>query len=808
MAATNQPLRDQLATALDLANQANATPVSGALTNAIALVDQTIAPIDGRIREQFVDLRAMIAFGFQYIGSERYERGEEDKLLTTSTGTLRFYLTDEKAGGKTLVSGLRHPRYRIYAWRYADWDGEGVPPAGGALIADYLRTGKESTPPTASNAAGVNVGAPALYSLPPPDVFPDEIYTLLIQPCQADGTPAPYVPRTDPLYESVWRCRVWLNRTGRAKDHPFMLIENDTYDLTHTQNYSGDGGADGGTVSQWQVLPTSLAVTKPRPLPLRDYTAFGNYPAKREMYREQIVPHIIGNGCRPTYASDGRILTEEWQGYFIEHARMMKPPFALLDGPRNIATCYFPTSMHVGHQLGSYHTTPWSFRHVLRDENRTIITLAGWYYEKAPSVAEGFAGTSPHLRLAGDWSRIPIARRGFDRLWGGVFNWDSVRQGDPTNPVIGTEVVHNGDVIWYCCDGWNRIIELRFNGRDPNRGGPLAEPPRIREIAPPGSVIDGWNVDYHGGKLYIAERGRHRIAVWRVPTVEGELAVFDGVWGGEGQEATANSYLRFEDAGIARGLKHYHRVLRRPGFTVANVRTLESPGVEGLMILVDPAGVPWMFWGGLALEEVRIQRLDKSAPTQVYARFPISPAGKSHFGLFSMSRESFRTGLPGYGPPGMIATVTFSDAEQGWPVLWKANTPANGVACSQTFTYSAFSDSSYAPSGTYNINVGKGGVYCRNVYAMACAIGGPTNPVMDAGGSDEGLFRWSLAKSTDPMPNYKDIEAGAAKYNRSGAREFWGHGGYSKFDSDALPLPDELANDPQVRAYLAWEAQA
>lgn len=831
-------LRDQLAAALTLAAEA-AAPLRSQLTTALSMVNATLA-IDARVRSVFIDLRYLLAFALYYIGSERYERYEVDKCLRTTTGTLRVFFTDEKAGGKTIPGGLRHPRYKLLLWEYPTpsapgllpaWDGEGPTPSNGVLIADYLRTGLESVDPTASNTAGTNKGIPFAYTLPPVARLPDIITTIAIVPCDAAGNPVA-LKRGAADYESVWTGRFWVNRMGQAKTYPYMVVENGSYDATHDQNVAGDGAADGGSAAQWQVLPTSLAVTSKRPLPARKYVPFGDFPAKVDMFREQIVPHIIANGTRPCFHSDGRITTNMRQGYFIEHARMKFPPLPNLPGPRNVGTCYFPTGGTIGHNGGSYSVNPWTpLSHFTADEDRVRIILVGHYHVKCPDADECFNGTTPHSRLAGDWSRIPLARRGSFRVWGGCWIASTIVQGPPTNEQIGGESVHSTSPTWIWCDGHNRMLAAIFNGADENRGKydpvtfeSLAEPPIIVELTPPGSILDGWNIDELNGYAYIAERGAHHVPIWKLPTtaemLAGVQATRYGTLLGKGQEVQATALIRFEDEGIPVGERHYHRALKRSAsVTLAQIQSLETPAPEGLRTVVDSKGKPFISVSGLATAQVRLfpchfdanGALEKDGGWILWSNAAISAAGKSHFYLHSYSRKAITTNTPGFGPPWTMAAVTFSDSEQGWPVIYKPAFDANGNLSGNagSWPFSAFYDSNRVPSGTYWINSGRGGVYCRNVYAMFYEIGDPGVPVMEGGGSDEGLARWSRALPTDVLPTpaqYKQIEAGAAKLVNAGLDSYWPP--YSKFDESALPLPGPYASDPDIALYRSWEQRA
>lgn len=749
--------------------------------------------IDGAVRMQMIDMRKLLTFLFQYPGSDRYTRDEQDKILQAASVILTIYATDEKAGGVARLLG--HPRYKVYAVQAGPVVPEGPADiiARGTLVMDFVPTGKEAALPTPSNAAGINYGSRNPYTVP--DAWPDWLYAATIVPCNADGTPATTV-ETHPV------CLLWLNKTKRAGLCPWMALQTSSYDWTHVGNFSGDGGADGRAFHSWQVLPTSLAVTHPRPLLRPPAVPFSDLLSIRDIHRHMIVPHWAGNGSRPTFAADGRVLTEQRQGYMPQDRRVFEPLHAMLDGPRNVATSYLPTWIRVGHAGGCYVGSPWNLAHFLADDTR--VTLIGWYHVKAPTVKEAADGTTPHKRLAGDWSLVPIADRVMYRVEGFCFNEDDIVRGAETNTHINGDPVHNGRVrvYWICGNGALYCGSAR--GDDPNRGTALAEPYIVTMMTLPGTFLDGWGPAFYKGVLYIPERGRHRI-VMRDANTGADL----GVWSDGGVAAT--TLLRFEDEGVKPGIAAFFRCLRRTGVTSDRVRALDCAGPECLRLLEDSTGTPYMFWGGLATDcRVWQQRLDRSTPRVAYADFPKSNAGKDHFTYFDIDAIAYRTGVGTFGPAGTVAGTTFNDDHNGWPVLFY---PSPGVSkidgaplsCSMSYRYSDRYDARYAPSGGYNAASGRGGIYDRAVYGMAPGIG---FGALISAGTPEGLYRWTKARPDDPFPDYKRLDAGGVKYQKAALRDYWGIGGYSKFDDVALPLPEPWASDPDVRYYLDWWARA
>ena len=272
-------------------------------------------------------------------------------------------------------------------------------------------------------------------------------------------------------------------------------VTTGTYGLTHPL-----GGDPATHVFAWvpaRWAPTTL------PLPAREYPAFSTVPGRQNLVQHQLVVCRPDDTDRLQVKHDGLPLTANQQAYFESDLYSKLPHLVLLDGPRGEGTTVMPTHVQVGRRGGAYVTTSWSLQHI--DAAGTVKTLVGYRHKKPPT----FWPEEPELDLVGDWSAIPVERRGFQGLWG--FAWDArtlaVDEAAPTMPNGGVdEHPHLTGPVGFVSDyKRDRVCSITFDPRSHETPAKVAE--HITGLKGP------WDVVFDDGLLYVSERAGNQVRV-------------------------------------------------------------------------------------------------------------------------------------------------------------------------------------------------------------------------------------------------------------------------------------------------------
>lgn len=709
-----------------------------------------------------------------------YERYSYAIIAGASTGSFAWRWKNMGAGGSWLLP--LYPAYGAEVCRIDDYE-KGNPTWVDVCPTHYLRTGKE----TSGSSAKTNV------------VFPDSLddgdYFVRMVAYDANGVRIPGDP------ENALPMPFYLGRKLGPAGQTHCLFYNTTYDWVRGDPY-------------FYVQRVPVQLLQPRLYP-RKQRPFQNTSAAlttAQTYLHPVVPFRPDSINRPSITRSGYWVAASKQGYPFQELRRTYPQQATISGPRGHGTIGQITWLWHGHNRGKYALAGGgcSLVHVLNDD--TIIVLAGFEDAVSPywgdiSPLQAGGKPVPFRRLVHDASAVPdtwkdstgftwVGRKGICRSWGAVPDKRTTKRGGPSNTIIDGQPVHDGDVVFYFTDsfGGGRLCELRFRGNDPNRGKieayPLvlpsgqtivayrgtADPPKMREILPPGSLNDPWGIAWRDSDnlLYICERGAHGIRRVKPPDNATELATIVDYFI---QDITSAALGGFED-GPARVTKaqwdapYYRRFLPSIGnHTNARAKTICGP--ESIDCIDD-----YITWAGYASMDIR--RSNDGATVQKLVNAPAvnDTNAKVHYLMHSISDGSF-------GPRWSIAALNGDNAQYARPYLWKPVIDANGVITSWTgWSWNSF---------TYENTCGRGGVWDDIVYGIAVRIGqasveGEGGGMLTYGDVADALAEITQVLPTDPAPIGTVLTAGMNEYNHSGLRMVFGPNGFSMINAD-VPNP-------------------
>jgi hypothetical protein len=240
--------------------------------------------------------------------------------------------------------------------------------------------------------------------------------------------------------------------------------------------------------------------------PTREYVEFNTTLRRDQLHCAQIVPVRSNDTYRPSIA-DGKMVSAATQSYHFFHMVAAKPLLPLLDGPRGVGTAQMLTHIELGNAVingkarhAIYAADPWRIMRI--GEDGTITTLAGYRHKNNPTPHWQSSATTTELDLVGDWSDIPVERRGFHEIWG--IAWDERTFSiDPTKLINGENPHINGPVMFVADSQNGRIIKLEFSPTS------REAQPKVTEFAT--GLKDPWDCVASNGVLYVSERGLHRI---------------------------------------------------------------------------------------------------------------------------------------------------------------------------------------------------------------------------------------------------------------------------------------------------------
>jgi hypothetical protein len=512
----------------------------------------------------------------------------------------------------------------------------------------------------------------------------------------------------------------YVRKSGTAAAHTSAPIITDSYErmIQSAGLYYG-------------MVPTNLVPTA-KPLVARECPSFSTAVSRTLLFLEMLGP-IVSNKTmrRPTISALGARSTMNAQSYHYYHMFNKYPSVHLLDGPRGVGCTPMLTHIMVDRHGGAYACDPW--RVVRISPTGHVTTRAGYkHHRDTLPYWEDSLATGLNAELVGDWSAIPVERRGFHELWGLAFDLDSVSvpnlaTGDPqqVNPTTGVlEHPHSTGPRLFVADTQNNRICLLTFDRDDFNAVPV-----ITEFLT--GLNDPWDCVWHDNVLYVSERKDDRIAAYNATTGAFIRVVVSGTPG-----------LATVDAG--------RDVTRHVPLATIQAEDVVAP--EGLFYQDG-----WLYYGSYAMNQVKRVNLTTDV---VEVAVNTAVDNNSHYMKIALSDGTF-------GPRGTIFVSTWSNVRSGFPHAYLADGSQ----------WSISSVTSSAPAR------GKGGAWASLGYSSA--IGAGMGRLL-CGHSGEGLVQISLALPSDTTPNQTTYSAGKDQWLASAHHLLHGPYGYGPF---GLPLP-------------------
>lgn len=475
---------------------------------------------------------------------------------------------------------------------------------------------------------------------------------------------------------------VYINRTGKAATT--APAWSGSFELTHGRT----------KYSYVEQLPPTLSPIVPA-IKVREYPVFSAALAPTQLFRQDLAPVRPQNILRPNRNKAGIVSTCNEQAYFYSSLITKFPRQPLLDGPRGMGCITMATHIQVNRTGGAYVCDPWRLTKVLPDG--TIKTLAGYRHKGMGSYYDG----TQDVELVGDWSSIPVARRGFHELWG--MSWDArtLATNESAAPIDGEKPHITGPACFITDSQNNRVIKLQFNPAD--RLDPV-----VSEFIV--GLADPWDVIFDNGVLYVSERKANRIAVFNADT---------------------GAYLRTLVSGQALASVSFdRRPERNSGVTLEQVRAEPCVLPEGLALQDG-----WLYFGSKVMQQVKRVNVTTLAVEVVCTPYI---DGNSKFVKIAISDGSF-------GPRGTVFTATWSNNDFGYP---EAFLPGGAKWNYYKFT-------------AQPIDSGRGGNWQTLSYTSAMGIGMGR---MHCGSAGEGLVTISQALTTDPVIDTAKYRTGRTQY--------------------------------------------
>jgi hypothetical protein len=517
------------------------------------------------------------------------------------------------------------------------------------------------------------------------------------------------------------------------------------------------------------------------PLPTgRTYTHFSTPVSRTLLNLEAIVVKRGGNDVRrPTIGKTGELTTQNKQWYTTWDMFRKIPNLPLVDGPRGKGALGYLTHAEVGTAApvetgpinNVYGCTPWSI--VKIRENGEVRTLSG-YRNKHPEGLNVYwedvdnPESAKYRELVGDWSAVPVERRGYWELWGMAWNTDSMKI-DEDAPRIPTERnLHphyaldpakpgSGGIELVVTDSQNNRVIL-------NKFSPIShfEPPVVTELIT--GLQDPWDIVEWDDSYIISERKANRIVRYSKQGVYQETIV-------EGAMDLAKV--------------NPSRLISRVG-TMEQIRAQPVCLPEGIYRIRDKQD-DWLYYSSAAMGQVRRINMVTREIEIVQSNGPDSTGkydGPSTFNKIAVSDGTF-------GPRGTVFKTTWSVTAGGFPYAYL---PDAIVKWDPAITQPTVKATTWALS-TYSSPVlprGPGGNWSGWGYAGAVGVG---NGRLVGGGACEGVYEITLA--TGIKDSASKYDAGAKQWESKGYNYSHGAGGYGYY---GLPLP--WGETPEIDYYL------
>jgi len=469
----------------------------------------------------------------------------------------------------------------------------------------------------------------------------------------------------------------WFVHVGATRVDDVVPVCTGSYDWVHH-----------GAVHRWAWVPADAAPLPQRRVP-RECPPAGEVLSPSQLFMSTIVPDT---GMRRINVGVGGVRsTFNRMAYFYSDLVKRLPPLPLLDGPPGVGTLCMPTHIEPGRatlqpvngspRIGAnYVLDSWRLMRVNADG--AIRTLVGYRHKPTPA---SWQEKDQGLDLVGDWSAIPLDRRGLHEAWDFVFDPDSLGTDLTAAPDAEGRQRHIGNPIGFIADTQNdRVLRIEFDG------GSHTAPAKVTEFI---SAKDPFGVRIWRDELIVSERLEHRLAAYDKQTGAFKRVILQGQ-----PLATVDVNRKVLMAG-----------------TMDQRRAAPCVAPEGIALLGD-----WLYFSSLAQKQVRRVHL-VTGELQVIGEIPTD--SNSRFVKIAVSAGQFF-------PAGTVFATTWSTAQFGYPSVLLPDGRAASVARN---------------TGTA-LAVGKGPYFKSLDYAAAVAV---ADGELLLGTSMFGLHRISRALPTD-----------------------------------------------------------
>lgn len=370
---------------------------------------------------------------------------------------------------------------------------------------------------------------------------------------------------------------------------PWMMFVNKALaPVTPSETYVVSGTWEMTHYTYDHAIIKLPAVYKPTVMTLapRVCVPFSSALPRTQLFRENLVPYRDGSIHRLNVNPQGVLTTFNEQNYFFSDLIGKLPAVHLLDGLRGVGTAVMTTHMMVDRHGGVYCCDPWRWFTV--SLNGTVRTRFGWVHEP---IVGNWQTPGFRLKLVGDWSAVPVERRGPHEMWGGGFVKSSLAL-DPDAPPQGGEQPHLNSPRLLATDSQrNRVLCATFTRDD------FSADPVVTEFIT--GMHDPWDLVEVDGIVYVSERKANRISKWDATTgaplgtfIEGlDLAFLDGARTAQVKPGVTLAMIREQPCVMPEGLFHLDgwiyfcskvmQQVRRKSIATGEVQTVCSPAIDG-----------------------------------------------------------------------------------------------------------------------------------------------------------------------------------------------------------------------------------
>jgi hypothetical protein len=652
------------------------------------------------IQQQPLDLARIVCLRDELEIGSRYQRYQLHTVITSASFSLGFHGIDLPSGGAPHV--FAYPKY-------------------GLLLTPLLVDG--TLGPTVERAVcGVAANTSAGVFSGTLGDEPDGPVLTQIVGYDASGK------RVDIPAESFPQYWIFVDRHGEAKNHPFVIFQNASFEWTH-----------GVEAYQYVIVPKSklIATTSPPLRPRGAAQPWSHMVTPEQLTRRNYHPFDDTRMTprRPSVTSRGIVVTEQRQAYFWDQAfggmDPSKPRAELpqLDGPRGYSTAAHTLALKISHTGLSLHGCS-AFGFWFIDKTGAKRTLVGLRHKQPGYWNErGYIANDPLVEYVGKWDAdVPMHERFALEAW--AIAWDQRSFALDESATIGSEHPHVSGPVVFLPDRHGYVLKITFNGRDPKRIEGITadwEPPTVKRFI---KANDPWGTVCHEGVVYVNERGLHRTSKWNADT--------GAYLGNEIESPPVVATL---------GAIGTDRVWHGAGAETCRQFPIVAP--EGLEIF-QLDGVWYIQWASYAQGEVRRKPLG-AGPDKVQVVCRPAIGGNSRYITMSPVSDG-RTGPAG----SFLATTWDNGGPGGRPMFYypAPHTEPDGTALTHR----------PGPAWTwwaYDVTQGPGNTEVQT-YAEAVTL---APGIIVCASAEHGVAEFTWRRAEDgPDPDYAKAQSGGARY--------------------------------------------